>query len=70
MAMFHSFWFEPAKHSFTKVLEHDPECGMAYWGIAIMSMGNPFGWSIKHERAEGRGSGHGGGTARERQERA
>ncbi len=46
MAMFHSFWFEPAKHSFTKVLEHDPECGMAYWGLAIMSMGNPFGWSI------------------------
>ena len=46
MAMFHSFWFEPAKQSFTKVLEHDPECGMAYWGIAIMSMGNPFGWSI------------------------
>jgi predicted Zn-dependent protease len=46
MAMFHSFWFEPAKQSFAKVLKHDPDCGMAYWGIAIMSMGNPFGWSI------------------------
>jgi hypothetical protein len=44
MALFHSFWFEPAKKSFGKVLEHDPECGMAHWGIAIMSMGNPFGW--------------------------
>jgi len=44
MALFHSFWFEPAKESFAKVLEHDPECGMAHWGIAIMSMGNPFGW--------------------------
>jgi tetratricopeptide (TPR) repeat protein len=44
MALFHSFWFEPAKKSFANVLEHDPECGMAHWGIAIMSMGNPFGW--------------------------
>ena len=44
MALFHSFWFGPAKKSFAKVLEHDPECGMAHWGIAIMSMGNPFGW--------------------------
>ena len=46
MALFYSFWFEPAKKSFAKVLEHDPDCGMAHWGIAIMSMGNPFGWSI------------------------
>lgn len=46
MALFHSFWFEPAKQAFAKVLEHDPECGMAHWGIAIMSMGNPFGWAI------------------------
>src|SRR5215470_3845861 len=44
MALFHSFWFEPAKESFAKVLEQDPECGMAHWGIAIMSMGNPFAW--------------------------
>lgn len=44
MALFHSFWFDPAKNSFAKVLEHDPECGMAHWGIAIMSMGNPFTW--------------------------
>jgi len=44
MAQFHSFWFEPAKESFAKVLERDRECGMAHWGIAIMSMGNPFAW--------------------------
>lgn len=44
MALFHSFWFDPAKKSFAKVLQHDPECGMAHWGIAIVSMGNPFGW--------------------------
>jgi tetratricopeptide (TPR) repeat protein len=44
MALFHSFWFDPAIKSFSKVLQHDPECGMAHWGIAIMSMGNPLAW--------------------------
>ncbi len=44
MAMFHSFWFKPAIKSFSQVLEHDPQCGMAHWGIAIMAMGNPFAW--------------------------
>lgn len=45
MALFHSFWFDPAKAAFARVLEHDPGCGMAHWGIALMSMGNPFTWS-------------------------
>lgn len=45
MALFHSFWFDPAKRSFAKVLELDPACGMAHWGLAIMSMGNPFTWA-------------------------
>ena len=44
MALFHSFWFEPAKASFAKVLAADPACGMAHWGTAIMAMGNPFTW--------------------------
>ncbi|HEU4388997.1 MAG TPA: hypothetical protein VFV34_14450 [Blastocatellia bacterium] len=44
MALFHSFWFDPAKESFGKALHQDSECGMAYWGTAIMSMGNPFAW--------------------------
>jgi hypothetical protein len=44
MALFHSFWFDPAKASFARILQHDPECDMAYWGISIMSMGNPFTW--------------------------
>ncbi len=44
MALFHSFWFDPAKKSFAKVLEHDPECGMAHWGMTFMSLGNPFVW--------------------------
>ncbi|MFU8858433.1 MAG: hypothetical protein ACNA8S_15690 [Deferrisomatales bacterium] len=45
MALFHSFWFDPARASFAKVLQHDPECGMAHWGISLMSMGNPFTWA-------------------------
>lgn len=44
MALFHSFWFNPAIESFSKVVQLDSECGMAHWGIAIMSMGNPFAW--------------------------
>lgn len=44
MALFHSFWFDPARESFSRVFQHDPECGMAQWGIAIMSMGNPLAW--------------------------
>jgi len=44
MALFHSFWFDPAKKSFTRVLELDTRCAMAQWGIAFMSMGNPFAW--------------------------
>ncbi|HUP24504.1 MAG TPA: hypothetical protein VNB06_16365 [Thermoanaerobaculia bacterium] len=44
MALFHSFWFVPARESFARVLEHDPSCGMAHWGVSIVSMGNPYGW--------------------------
>ncbi|HQM30017.1 MAG TPA: hypothetical protein PLR20_11765 [Syntrophales bacterium] len=44
MALFHSFWFDPAKKSFSRVIEYDSGCGMAYWGIAFMSTGNPLAW--------------------------
>lgn len=44
MAQFHSFWFGPARESFTAILAQDPSCGIAHWGIAMVSLGNPFGW--------------------------
>jgi tetratricopeptide (TPR) repeat protein len=44
MALFHSFWFDPARKAFSQVARHDPGCGMAYWGIAFMSLGNVFAW--------------------------
>ena len=49
MALFHSFWFDPAKRSFARVLELDAECGMAHWGTSLMSMGNPFTWPSNPE---------------------
>lgn len=52
MALFHSFWFDPAKKAFARVLEHDPECGIAHWGIAFMSMGNPFAWPTNPNAAK------------------
>jgi hypothetical protein len=52
MALFHSFWFDPAKASFATVLQLDPECGMAHWGLALMSMGNPFTWPTNPNAAK------------------
>lgn len=42
VALLHSFWFSAAIASFTKVLEGDPRCVMAHWGIALSWWGNPF----------------------------
>jgi hypothetical protein len=44
LAMFHSFWFDPAATAFADVAKADPSCGMAYWGIAMTRLGTPFGW--------------------------
>jgi tetratricopeptide (TPR) repeat protein len=72
MALFHSFWFDPAKKSFATVLKQDPKCAMAHWGIAFMSMGNPFAWPANPnamkaaEAAAGEARRIGAGTPRER----
>ncbi len=42
MAVLHSFWWEEGDHAFHAVLEADPNCGMAYWGLAMNVWGNPF----------------------------
>src|SRR4051812_45959302 len=44
MAMFHSFWFDPAAQAFSEVAQADPKCAMAHWGIAMTRLGNPFAW--------------------------
>jgi hypothetical protein len=45
IALLHSFWFPAAKEGFEKVLQADPHCAIAYWGIAMSAWGNPFGGS-------------------------
>jgi len=35
VAMLHSFWVSPAAKAFAEVAKSDPDCAMAYWGIAI-----------------------------------
>ena len=43
VALLHSFAFGTAKDAFEGVLADDPECAIAYWGIALTHWGNPFG---------------------------
>src|SRR5271163_1289185 len=37
-ALLHSFWFEEAERSFRWCLKLDPDCAMAYWGLARCGM--------------------------------
>jgi hypothetical protein len=42
MALLHSFWWQEGERAFRKVLDDDPTCAIATWGIATLSVGNPF----------------------------
>ncbi|MDR7115526.1 hypothetical protein [Caulobacter sp. BE254] len=42
VALMHSFQFGPAIAGYRSVLEADPSCAMADWGIALSSWSNPF----------------------------
>lgn len=44
IALYHSFWFDPANKAFDKVAQLDPGCGLAHWGRALSALGNPFAW--------------------------
>jgi hypothetical protein len=37
----HSFWYRSSQRAFGDVLKADPECGIAYWGIALSLLWNP-----------------------------
>jgi tetratricopeptide (TPR) repeat protein len=37
----HSFWYQSSKEIFEETLKADPECGIAYWGIALSLLLNP-----------------------------
>jgi hypothetical protein len=37
----HSFWYRASQRTFEEVLKKDPECGIAYWGLALSLLWNP-----------------------------
>jgi hypothetical protein len=41
-ALLHSFWWEEAAAAFRAIAATDSSCGMAYWGLAVTHLGNPF----------------------------
>jgi tetratricopeptide (TPR) repeat protein len=40
VAMLHSYWFTEARKVFERVLQQDPTCAIAYWGLAVNYLGN------------------------------
>src|SRR5215208_1689094 len=71
VAMYHSFWWEPAREAFSAIAAADPSCGMAYWGLALSWLQNPFTvpnpqWVQQGCAAAGRGGAGGGGAERGR----
>lgn len=42
VALLHSFWFNEAEKGFNEVLAKDPNCVIAYWGIAAILVDNTF----------------------------
>jgi tetratricopeptide (TPR) repeat protein len=50
VALLHSFWYEEAEKAFTDTAAVDPQCGMAWWGVA-MSNYHPV-WPSPYSPAE------------------
>jgi len=42
VAMLHNFWFPQSLNAFAEVAKADPDCAMAYWGIAMSARTNPL----------------------------
>src|SRR3981081_3300421 len=40
VAMLHSYWFLIARRKFDAILQQDPTCAMAHWGVAMDLLGN------------------------------
>src|SRR5712675_2758216 len=49
----HSFWYQASKEIFEETLKADPECGIAYWGIALSLLWNPHVPTPAKNLAEG-----------------
>ena len=67
----HSFWYRASQRTFEDVLKKDPECGIAYWGIALSLLFNSHLPPPAKNRADGaavlaKGKSVGAKTQRER----
>jgi Tfp pilus assembly protein PilF len=49
----HSFWYRASKEIFEDTLKADPQCAIAYWGIAMSLLLNPFGAPLPANLVEG-----------------
>jgi len=52
VAMIHSYWFGVARKVFEGVLQQDPGCAIAYWGIALDLLGNSLVGPPTRENAD------------------
>jgi tetratricopeptide (TPR) repeat protein len=52
VAMLHSFWFQQGEKAFREILERDPSCAIANWGIAAILIGNTFGGNATVQDAQ------------------
>ena len=72
VAWLHSFAFQDAIKGFTSVAVADPKCGIAHWGTAVASLGNPLAgaptqkWLESGAAAVARAKATGAGSQRER----
>jgi hypothetical protein len=71
LAMLHTFSFPDAAKTFTAVAQKDPDCAMAYWGIAATAIGSLYGgrpgpMALQGEQAVEKAKAIGGRNARER----
>ena len=71
VAMLHTFSFPAAAKTFTAIAQKDPECAMAYWGIAASAIGSLYGgrpgpMALQGENAVKKAQAIGGKTPRER----
>ncbi|HSE51502.1 MAG TPA: hypothetical protein VLB00_04900 [Gemmatimonadales bacterium] len=55
VALLHSFAFATAADEFQAVLKADPDCAMAWWGLALVAWGNPFAAGVKSPAQIARG---------------
>jgi tetratricopeptide (TPR) repeat protein len=52
VAMLHSYWFLIARRTFEGVLQQDPTCAMAYWGVAMDYLGNSLATTPSQAEAQ------------------